>query len=110
MLGTDHAPHTAEAKSLEFEQAPFGIIGLETALGLYAEALIDPGVIDWLRLIAMMTIEPARLCGFEARGLGRLNVGGPADITVIDPDLEWTISPARPRRQITATRHSSDGR
>ncbi len=94
ILGTDHAPHTEEAKSLEFEQAPFGIIGLETALGLYARALVDAGVIDWTRLIAMMTIEPARLCGLEARGLGRLKVGGPADITVIDPDLKWTIGPA----------------
>jgi dihydroorotase len=92
VLGTDHAPHTAEAKSLEFEQAPFGIIGLETALGLYAKALVEPGVIDWLRLVAMMTIEPARLCGLESRGLGRLKVGGPADVTVIDPELEWTIS------------------
>jgi dihydroorotase len=94
VLGTDHAPHTAEAKSLEFEQAPFGIIGLETALALYAKALVEPGVIDWPRMIAMMTIEPARLCGLESRGLGRLKVGGPADITVIDPDLDWTISPA----------------
>jgi len=94
VLGTDHAPHTAEAKSLEFEQAPFGIIGLETALGLYAKALIDPGVIDWPRLIELMTIEPARLCGLEARGLGRLKLGGPADVTVIDPDLTWTIGPA----------------
>lgn len=92
ILATDHAPHTAESKELEFEAAPFGIIGLETALPLYIEALITPGIISWMRLIEMMTVEPARLCGLYARGLGRLEVGGPADITLIDPDIEWTIS------------------
>jgi dihydroorotase len=92
VLATDHAPHTDESKELEFEAAPFGIIGLETALALYIEALITPGVIGWMRLIEMMTVEPARLCGLDARGLGRLAVGGPADITLIDPDAEWTIS------------------
>ncbi len=92
VLATDHAPHTSEEKSQPFEEAPFGIIGLETALALYIEALITPGVIDWPRLIALLTIEPARLCGLEAMGLGQLKVGGPADITIIDPDLAWTIS------------------
>jgi dihydroorotase len=96
VLATDHAPHTAERKSMEFEAAPFGIIGLETALALYIEALVTPGVIGWPRLIAMMTIEPARLCGFDAfdhgPGHGTLRVGAPGDVTVIDPNLEWTIS------------------
>ena len=94
ILATDHAPHTDESKELEFEAAPFGIIGLETALALYIEALITPGIIGWMRLIEMMTVEPARLCGLHARGLGRLAVGGPADITLIDPETQWTISPA----------------
>lgn len=92
ILATDHAPHTAESKELEFDAAPFGIIGLETALALYIEALVTPGVISWMRLIEMMTVEPARLCALTSRGLGRLAVHGPADITVINPDLEWTIS------------------
>lgn len=96
VLATDHAPHTAEEKALPFEEAPFGIVGLETALPLYAEALVATGLIGWPRLIALMTIEPARLCGLDAPGgggggLGRLRVGGPADVTVIDPDVEWTI-------------------
>lgn len=91
VLATDHAPHSVEEKARPFEEAPFGIIGLETALPLYVEALIKPGAIDWPRLIAMMTIEPARLCGLDRLGLGTLAAGGPADITVIDPDLEWTI-------------------
>lgn len=94
VLGTDHAPHSPDEKALPFEEAPFGIIGLETALACYAEALIHTGAIGWPRLIAMMTIEPARLCGLDARGLGRLAVGGPADITLIDPDEAWTITPA----------------
>lgn len=101
ILATDHAPHTADRKAMEFEVAPFGIIGLETALALYIEALIAPGVITWPRLIAMMTIEPARLCGLDrldgsgpgdGSGLGRLHVGSPGDVTVIDPELAWTIS------------------
>ncbi len=94
VLATDHAPHTAEEKALPFEEAPFGIVGLETALPLYAEALVASRLITWPRLIALLTIEPARLCGLDANGLGRLRVGGPADVTVIDPDAEWTIRAA----------------
>lgn len=91
ILATDHAPHAAHEKEQPFEVAPFGIVGLETALPLYREALIDSGAIDWPRLIALMTIEPARLCGLDGLGLGTLAIGGPADLTVIDPDAEWTI-------------------
>lgn len=94
VLGTDHAPHTADEKLLPFEEAPFGLVGLDTAVPLYAEALVDSGAIDWPRLVALLTIEPARLCGLDARGLGMLAVGGPADVTVIDPALEWTVSEA----------------
>ncbi len=91
VLATDHAPHTADEKALPFEEAPFGIVGLETALPLYAEALVHTGLIGWPRLIALMTIEPAKLCGLDRVWLGQLRVGGPADVTVIDPDAEWTI-------------------
>lgn len=98
VLATDHAPHTADRKAMEFEVAPFGIIGLETALALYIEALVTTGVIDWPRLIAMMTIEPARLCGLDKMGggvgLGSLHVGAPGDVTIIDPNLQWTIGAA----------------
>ena len=93
VLATDHAPHSVDEKSLPFEDAPFGLIGLETALALYAEALIATGLLDWPRLIAMMTIEPARLCNLDRCGLGRLEENGPADVTVIDPDAAWTITP-----------------
>jgi len=94
VLATDHAPHSAEEKARPFEDAPFGIVGLETALALYVEALVTPGLIGWERLIELMTIEPARLCGLDQRGLGTLAVGGPGDATVIDPELEWTIGAA----------------
>ncbi|MHC5023371.1 MAG: dihydroorotase [Planctomycetota bacterium] len=91
ILATDHAPHPPERKRTDFASAAFGIVGLECALPLYARALVEDGVIDWPRLVAMMTIEPARLVGLHEHGLGTLAAGGPADVTVIDPDLEWTI-------------------
>ena len=94
VLATDHAPHTEAEKAEPFEQAPLGIIGVECALPLYAEALVASGAIDWPRLIALMTIEPARLLGLDSEGIGRLQVGGPADLTVIDPTCEWTIDAA----------------
>lgn len=95
ILGTDHAPHSVAEKARDFTAAPFGMIGLECALPLYAKALVESGAIDWPRLIALMTIEPARLCGLDASGLGTLTVHGPADVTVIDPSLPWTIDASR---------------
>jgi len=91
VLATDHAPHADFEKSLPFEEAPMGLLGLETALPLYAEALVRTGLVDWPRLIAMMTIEPARLCGLDSMGLGVLRAGGVADVAVIDPDAAWTV-------------------
>lgn len=93
VLATDHAPHTEHEKDADFETAPFGIVGLDCALGLYAKALIDSGHIEWSRLIALLTIEPARLVNLDDQGVGRLEVGLPADITVIDPAMSWTIDP-----------------
>ena len=94
ILATDHAPHAADEKALPFEEAPMGMVGLEAALPLYIEALIKTDAISWKRLIAMMTIEPARLCNLDAMGLGQLKVGLPADVTIIDPDASWTIRAA----------------
>ncbi len=96
VLATDHAPHTADEKQLPFGEAPFGIIGLESAVAAYAEALVESGLIDWPGLIERLTINPARLCNLDRvhrgdDGLGELRVGGPADITVIDPDRRWTF-------------------
>jgi dihydroorotase len=87
-LATDHAPHLAEEKELEFPYAPFGIIGLECALALYVKALVEPGHIDWMRLVALMTTGPAQIVGLEK---GTLREGADADVTIIDPSREWTI-------------------
>ncbi|MBK9187446.1 MAG: dihydroorotase [Phycisphaerales bacterium] len=91
VLATDHAPHADFEKSLPFEEAPMGLLGLESALPLYAEALVHTGLIGWPRLIAMMTLEPARLCGLDAKGLGVLRAGGVADVTILDPDAAWIL-------------------
>ena len=95
ILATDHAPHPLSAKEVGFAEAAFGIVGLECALPLYVKALIEGGVIDWPAMLAMMTINPARLLGVDRLGLGTLMEGGPADVTVIAPDLAWTIEPAK---------------
>lgn len=87
-LCTDHAPHGSEEKELEFQQAPFGIIGLETAVPLTIKALIEPGVIDWPTWVACWTIRPARVLGIER---GTLAEGAIADVTIIDPNARWKV-------------------
>jgi dihydroorotase len=89
VLATDHAPHHADEKLLEFDNAPFGIIGLETAIPLACTHLVHGGVIDANRLVEMMATNPARILGV---GRGGLSVGAPADITVIDLDLEKEVA------------------
>lgn len=89
ILASDHAPHARFEKEVEFDAAPFGIVGLETELGLFIDLLVHKHrTIDLPRLIAMLTVNPARLLGLAA---GTLSPGAPADITLIDPDLEWTV-------------------
>jgi len=87
-LVTDHAPHLQSEKELEFLTAPFGIASLECALGLYAKALIEPGVLDWPRLIELMTAGPAKIIGVDK---GTLSKGKQADVTIIDPNAEYEI-------------------
>ncbi|MEY2713405.1 MAG: hypothetical protein RL005_1627 [Planctomycetota bacterium] len=94
VLATDHAPHSDAEKARDFANAPFGIIGLEHALPLYREALVDSGAIGWPRLVELLTLQPARLLGLDAMGIGTLCVGAPGDVTVIDPDAAWTVDPA----------------
>ena len=91
-LATDHAPHTAAAKARRLAEAPAGMIGLESALPVYVKALVAPGLLTWPQLIERMTVRPAQVLGIEAGALAR---GGPADVTVIDPDARWTIDPQR---------------
>src|ERR1700731_2164902 len=89
ILCSDHAPHAGFEKEVEFDQAPFGIVGLETELGIFIDQLVyKHHRIDIVRLIEMYTVEPAKLLKLRA---GTLSVGAPADVTLIDPDLEWTV-------------------
>lgn len=87
-LATDHAPHSKEEKELEFGLAPFGIISLECALGLYIKALIKTKLLTWSELIARMTINPASVIN---KPFGTLGAGSVADITIIDPKKRWTV-------------------
>ena len=88
-LATDHAPHLAEEKELEFVHAPFGIIGLECALPLYIKALVEPGHISWLKLIDLMTTRSAAVIKSDK---GTLREGADADITIIDRNRNWKIA------------------
>jgi dihydroorotase len=88
VLATDHAPHAPEKKMRELDLAPNGIIGLETFLPICVKGLIEPGILTWPGLIEKMTINPARVLGIDR---GTLRPGAVADVTVIDPEVEWTI-------------------
>ena len=90
VIATDHAPHHYDAKEREFADAPFGIVGLETALALVVTELVDSGLIDFATLVDRMSTRPARLFGLPG---GTLRAGGVADVTVFDPKREWTIDP-----------------
>jgi dihydroorotase len=93
ILASDHAPHASFEKEVEFDRAPFGIVGLETELGLFLDLLVHKRkVIDLRRLIEMYTVEPARLLNLNA---GTLSVGASANVTLIDPHMEWTISASK---------------
>lgn len=89
VLASDHAPHCGYEKEVEFDQAPFGILGLETELGLFIDILVHKRkAIDLPRLVQLYTENPAKLLGLDR---GTLSVGAPADVTIIDPGLEWTV-------------------
>ncbi|MGB7207192.1 MAG: dihydroorotase [Pyrinomonadaceae bacterium] len=87
-IATDHAPHHADEKALEYDRAPFGITGLETAVGLAFNELIQKGIIDLVRLVELCSTNPARIFGLKDRGT--LKPGSIADVTILDPDLVWT--------------------
>jgi dihydroorotase len=90
-IATDHAPHAREKKMLELDRAPFGILGLETAVGLCATRLIHTGRLDWPRLIEALSTLPARILGVNR---GTLRPGAVADVTLIDPELSWRVDAA----------------
>lgn len=89
VIATDHAPHAWEEKALEFDYAPSGLIGLETALAVVATELVHKNVLDWPQLIKLMTLNPAQILNIPA---GKFETNLPADITLIDPEHEWTFA------------------
>ena len=94
-IATDHAPHHADEKALEYDRAPFGITGLETAIGLAFNELVHKGVIGLERLVELHASNPAKI--FRLEGRGTLTPGSIADITIIDPERKWTYSTADSR-------------
>ena len=88
VLATDHAPHPGSEKMQEFEKCPFGITGLETAIGLTTDELVHTGRISLMKMIALYTTGPANVLQLKDRGA--LAVGGIADVTIFDPDRKWT--------------------
>ena len=86
-IATDHAPHAGSEKMQEFEKCPFGIIGLETAVGLTLEKLVHSGKITLSRMVELFTAGPARVLNLDR---GRLALGAPADITILDMERIWT--------------------
>lgn len=87
---TDHAPHTVEDKEVGFDQAPFGIIGLETSLGLTIAELVAPGILSLPQMVEKMSAAPARIVGLINKG--EIREGKDADLTIINPDKEWIFS------------------
>ena len=93
-IATDHAPHQADEKHVEFDRAPFGIIGLETAVPLALDRLFHAGLVTLRRLVQLLSVNPARILNVPG---GTLRVGRPADITVIAPDVTLTVDIGRTR-------------
>jgi dihydroorotase len=88
VIATDHAPHHADEKALEFDRAPFGIVGLETAVSLCVDRLVHAGIIDLERLVELLAPNAARVIGVEG---GTLAPGAPADITILAPDAKVVV-------------------
>jgi dihydroorotase len=94
VIATDHAPHHYDEKNVEFDRAPFGIVGLETAVPLALDRLVHTGLIPLGRLVELMSVNPARILRIPG---GSLAAGAPADLTILAPDLSVTIDRARLR-------------
>ena len=92
VIATDHAPHHADEKMVEFDRAPFGIVGLETAVPIVFDRLVHAGRISLKRMVELLSLNPARLLNVPG---GTLTEGAPADITILAPDLPTTIDAAR---------------
>jgi dihydroorotase len=91
-IATDHAPHTVDDKKVEYEQAAFGVVGLETAVSLCLDRLVGPGLLSLPQLVARLSPGPARALGLPG---GTLAPGSPADVTILDLDRRRKVDPAR---------------
>jgi dihydroorotase len=94
VIATDHAPHHYDEKNVEYDRAPFGIVGLETAVPLALDRLVHSGLIRLPRLVELMSVNPARILRVDG---GTLSPGAPADLTILAPDLHITVDRARLR-------------
>jgi dihydroorotase len=94
VIATDHAPHQEDEKHVEFDRAPFGIIGLETAVPLALDRLFHAGVVSMRRLVQLMSVNPARILNL---GGGTLRPDRPADLTILAPEVSTTVDVSRSR-------------
>lgn len=100
-IATDHAPHHADEKALEYDRAPFGITGLETGVGLALDRLVNEGVIGLERFVELCSVNPARIFNLSDRGTLRKGAWG--DVTIFDPELSWTFDAARSKSKCRNT-------
>src|SRR5207249_9707505 len=91
-IATDHAPHHEDEKAVDFDSAPFGVVGLETAAAVVHDRLVLPGHLSLRRFVELLSAGPARAFGLPG---GTLAPGSPADVTLFDPKKRWTVDPAR---------------
>jgi dihydroorotase len=89
-VATDHAPHAEHEKFCEFAQARPGMLGLQTGLSVVVETMVRPGLLTWRDVARVMSENPARIVGLPDQGRP-LEVGEPANLTVVDPDATWTV-------------------
>jgi dihydroorotase len=90
IVATDHAPHPTESKECEWQEAAFGMLGLETALSIVQKTMVDTGLMNWIQVADRMSIAPARIGGYESHGQS-LVVGSVANLVVINPTQKWTV-------------------
>jgi dihydroorotase len=91
-IATDHAPHAPETKAAPFEEAPPGMLGVETALAVVLTTLVEPGIVSLETALGALSWRPARLSGLDARGHGGpIEAGRPANLCVIDPAARWVV-------------------
>ena len=90
IVATDHAPHTVESKECEWQEASFGMIGLETTFSIVQKTMVDTGLMSWEQVADRLSTAPARIAGYSEQGAG-LQIGSKANITVVNPYRTWTV-------------------